>query len=67
VKIDMLAFLQVSLSVLVTRSRVEHSFHILKNHFKHRMVRYRGLADNHHQMQVIFEMVDLVLSQRLPA
>ena len=28
------------------RARVEHPFHILKNLFKHRQVRYRGLTKN---------------------
>ena len=49
------------------RSRVEHPFHILKNLFKHRKVRYRGLAKNHHQLQVLFGLVNLVLSSRRPA
>jgi IS5 family transposase len=49
------------------RSRVEHPFHILKNLFKHRKVRYRGLAKNHHQLQVLFGLANLVLASRRPA
>src|SRR5438874_1164583 len=29
------------------RARVEHPFHIIKNLFKHRKTRYRGLAKKH--------------------
>lgn len=38
------------------RAFVEHPFHILKNLFKHRKTRYRGLAKNAHQLQVLFEL-----------
>jgi len=46
------------------RARVEHPFHILKNLFGHRKVRYRGLAKNHHQLQVLFGLVNLVMASR---
>lgn len=46
------------------RSRVEHPFHIIKNLFSHRKVRYRGLAKNHHQLQVLFGLANLVMAAR---
>ncbi|MGC4129369.1 MAG: IS5 family transposase [Bergeyella sp.] len=49
------------------RSRVEHPFHIIKNLFKHRKVRYRGLTKNHHQLQVLFGLANLVMASRRPA
>ena len=35
------------------RAFVEHPFHILKNIFRHRKVRYRGLAKNGHQLYTL--------------
>lgn len=49
------------------RAFVEHPFHILKNLFRHRKTRYRGLAKNHHQLQVIFGLSNLVLAARKQA
>jgi IS5 family transposase len=49
------------------RAFVEHPFHILKNLFRHRKTRYRGLAKNHHQLQVIFGLGNLVLAARKQA
>ncbi|MDA7888895.1 IS5 family transposase [Akkermansiaceae bacterium] len=46
------------------RAFVEHPFHLLKNIFGHRKTRYRGLAKNHHQLQVIFGLGNLVLASR---
>ncbi len=43
---------------------VEHPFHILKNFFCHRKTRYRGLAKNYHQLQVIFGLGNLVVAAR---
>ena len=36
------------------RAFVEHPFHIVKNIFCHRKVRYRGLAKNRHQLDTLF-------------
>ena len=36
------------------RAFVEHPFHIVKNLFRHRKVRYRGLAKNGHQLYALF-------------
>jgi len=49
------------------RAFVEHPFHILKNLFKHRKTRYRGLAKNHHQLQVLFGLGNLVVAARQAA
>ena len=46
------------------RAFVEHPFHIIKNLFKHRKTRYRGLAKNHHQLQILFGLGNLVLASR---
>lgn len=46
------------------RAYVEHPFHLLKNIFRHRKTRYRGLAKNHHQLQVLFGLGNLVLAAR---
>ncbi len=46
------------------RAFVEHPFHILKNLFHHRRTRYRGIAKNHHQLQVLFGLVNLVIASR---
>ena len=43
---------------------VEHPFHILKNFFCHRKTRYRGLAKNYHQLQVLFGLGNLVVTAR---
>jgi IS5 family transposase len=39
-------------------------FHVVKNLFRHRKCRYKGLAKNTAQLQVLFAMANLVLSQR---
>jgi IS5 family transposase len=46
------------------RAKVEHVLHVVKNLFLHRKRRYKGLAKNTAQFQVLFAMADLVLSQR---
>ena len=46
------------------RAFVEHPFHLLKNIFRHRKTRYRGLAKNHHQLQVLFGLGNLVVAAR---
>ena len=46
------------------RARVEHPFHILKNLFKHRKVRYRGLAKNTAQLHILFALANLVIAKR---
>jgi IS5 family transposase len=43
---------------------VEHPFHVVKNLFKMRRVRYRGLAKNTAQPYTLFGMANLVLVKR---
>lgn len=46
------------------RARVEHPFHIVKNLFGHKKLRYRGLAKNASQLNVMFGLANLVLLKR---
>ena len=46
------------------RALVEHPFHILKNLFKHRKTRYRGLSKNTAQLHTLFALVNLVIAKR---
>ena len=46
------------------RAFVEHPFHIVKNIFRHRKVRYRGLAKNGHQLYVLFGLANVVIGAR---
>lgn len=45
------------------RARVEHAFHVVKNLFKHRKVRYRGLKKNTAQLHTLFALANLVLAK----
>jgi IS5 family transposase len=46
------------------RAFVEHPFHIVKNLFRHRKVRYRGLAKNGHQLYTLFGLANVVIGAR---
>ena len=46
------------------RARVEHPFHIVKNLFGHKKLRYRGLVKNGAQLTVMFALANLVLLKR---
>jgi IS5 family transposase len=46
------------------RAFVEHPFHIVKNLFGHRKVRYRGLAKNGHQLYTLFGLANVVIGAR---
>ena len=46
------------------RAKVEHPFHVVKNLFKHRKTRYRGLAKNEAQLFVLFGMANLLMARR---
>ncbi len=46
------------------RAYVEHPFHILKNLFGYRKVRYRGLAKNTAQLYTLFALANLVIAKR---
>jgi IS5 family transposase len=45
------------------RAYVEHPFHVVKNLFKYRKVRYRGLAKNAAQMHTLFALANLVIGK----
>lgn len=47
------------------RARVEHPFHVVKNLFKHRKLRYRGIAKNTAQLHILFALANLVIAKRL--
>src|SRR5512137_1541965 len=49
------------------RAFVEHPFHIVKNLFRHRKVRYRGLAKNGHQLYILFGLANVVIGSRSAA
>ena len=49
------------------RAFVEHPFHLVKNLFRHRKVRYRGLAKNGHQLYTLFGLANVVIGARTPA
>jgi IS5 family transposase len=45
------------------RSKVEHPFHVVKNLFRHRKARYRGLEKNTAQLYTLFGLANLVLAK----
>ena len=47
------------------RAKVEHPFHVVKNLFRHRKVRYRGLLKNTAQLFTLFALGNLVLARRI--
>jgi IS5 family transposase len=46
------------------RAKVEHALHVVKNLFRHRKTRYRGLAKNTAQLMTLFGFANLVLARR---
>lgn len=46
------------------RAKVEHPFHVVKNLFKHKKTRYRGLAKNAAQLLTLFGLANLMLAKR---
>lgn len=47
-----------------TRALVEHPFHIIKNLFRHRKARYRGMRKNTAQLHILFALANLVTAKR---
>ena len=45
------------------RAKVEHPFHVVKNLFGFRKVRYRGLKKNTAQLQTLFALANLVITK----
>ena len=43
------------------RACVEHSFHILKNIFRQRKARYRGLTKNGPQLHILFGLANVLI------
>ena len=41
------------------RAKVEHPFHVVNNIFKHMKARYKGLAKNDAQLNVLFALSNL--------
>jgi transposase, IS5 family len=46
------------------RSPVEHPFHIVKNRFGHKKLRYRGLQKNTAQLYTLFALANLVIVKK---
>ena len=46
------------------RARVEHPFHVVKNLFKHKKTRYKGLAKNTAQLYTLFGLSNLVIAKK---
>ena len=46
------------------RAWVEHPFHIVKNLFRHKKLRYRGLAKNTAQLRTLFALANLVIVKK---
>jgi len=46
------------------RAKVEHPFHVVKNLFRHRKTRYRGMAKNAAQLFSLFGLANLMLARR---
>ena len=45
------------------RARVEHPFHIVKNIFKYKKTRYKGLAKNDAQLNMLFALSNLYMAR----
>ena len=46
------------------RAKVEHPFHVVKNLFRYKKVRYKGLAKNEAQLFSLFGLANLVIAKR---
>ena len=46
------------------RAWVEHPFHVVKNLFRHKKLRYRGLAKNTAQLLTLFALANLVIVKK---
>ena len=45
------------------RAKVEHPFHVVKNLFRHRKTRYKGMVKNTAQVVMLFGLANLVLAK----
>ena len=46
------------------RAKVEHPFHVIKNLFRHKKARYKGMAKNEGQLFSLFGLANLVMAKR---
>lgn len=46
------------------RAKVEHPFHVVKNLFRYRKTRYKGIAKNQGQLFTLFGLANLVIAKR---
>ena len=46
------------------RAKVEHPFHVIKNLFRHKKARYKGLAKNEGQLFSLFGLANLEIAKR---
>lgn len=46
------------------RAKVEHPFHVVKNLFRHKKVRYKGLEKNAAQLWSLFGLANLVIAKK---
>jgi IS5 family transposase len=49
---------------IALRALVEHPFHVVKNRFGLRKLRYRGLAKNTAQLFTLFGLANLVIARK---
>ena len=47
----------------LNEARVEHPFHVVKNIFKYKKTRYKGLAKNDAQLNVLFALSNLYMAR----
>lgn len=45
-------------------AKVEHPFHVIKNLFRHKKARYKGMAKNEAQLFSLFGLANLVIAKR---
>ena len=45
------------------RARVEHPFHVIKNIFKYKKTRYKGIAKNDVQLNMLFGLSNLYMAR----
>ena len=57
-------FKQVARLKAQVRSRVEHVFHLIKDRFHHRKLRYQGLEKNGAQHEVLFALANLIIVKK---
>jgi IS5 family transposase len=46
------------------RAPVEHPFHVIKNLFRHKKLRYRGVTKNTAQLYTLFALANLVIVKK---